>query len=118
MVETKGSLMIESFPTSRRLLVPELSHLRGHWAENDIKALYSLESSKKIRPVSTPGSHDESRVYRSHCAGRGRSSERSLLVESDHEKDFQYQEEITSPFIDVPTGSKYFESITMRIKGE
>jgi len=47
MVETKGSLMIESFPTSRRLLVPELSHLRGHWAENDIKALYSLEIFKE-----------------------------------------------------------------------
>ncbi|HHW48314.1 MAG TPA: S-layer homology domain-containing protein, partial [Clostridiaceae bacterium] len=41
-----GSLKIETFPQSKTFPVPELSHLRGHWAENDIRMLYSLEIFK------------------------------------------------------------------------
>ena len=43
IVEIKDSLQIETFPSSKRLLVPDLNHLRGHWAYRDIMALYSLE---------------------------------------------------------------------------
>ncbi|GAE88709.1 hypothetical protein [Acetivibrio straminisolvens] len=48
MVETKGSLMIESFPTSRRLLVPELNHLRGHWLKMISRRCTAWKYSRKI----------------------------------------------------------------------
>lgn len=118
MVETKGSLMIESFPTSRRLLVPELSHLRGHWAENDIKALYSLEIFKENpsgfnpQEVMTRAEFTEAIVL-----AAGEVPKDPLLVESrTTKKTSNTKEEITSPFIDVPTGSKYFESINNAYK--
>ncbi|MCX7748641.1 MAG: S-layer homology domain-containing protein [Clostridia bacterium] len=46
MVETKNSMKLETFPVWKRLPVPHLEHLRGHWAEKDIKSLYSLEVLK------------------------------------------------------------------------
>ena len=30
-------MAVETFPVQKRLPVPSLNHLRGHWAENDIK---------------------------------------------------------------------------------
>lgn len=34
---------LKTVPTQKRLLIPELVDVAGHWAENDIKSLYSLE---------------------------------------------------------------------------
>jgi N-acetylmuramoyl-L-alanine amidase len=42
----KDSIKLESFPVQTRLVVPNISQLRGHWAENQIKLLYSLEVFK------------------------------------------------------------------------
>ncbi|HOM02227.1 MAG TPA: S-layer homology domain-containing protein [Acetivibrio sp.] len=118
MVETKGSLMIESFPTSRRLLVPELNHLRGHWAENDIKALYSLEIFKENpasfnpQAVMTRAEFAEAIVLAASQVPKD-----SLLVESKtNKKSSNTKEEIISPFTDVATGNKYFESINTAYK--
>lgn len=46
MKEIRDSLQIETFPVQIRLPVPNLKHLKGHWAEEDIKELYSLEVFK------------------------------------------------------------------------
>lgn len=43
MVTSKDSLKIETFPVQTRLKVPDLSQLKGHWAEEDVRTLYSLE---------------------------------------------------------------------------
>lgn len=43
MVTYGNSLQMERTPTEVRLPIPNISHLKGHWAENDIKALFSLE---------------------------------------------------------------------------
>lgn len=43
IIVKRGSLKNESFPSQSRLPVPNIRHLRGHWAENDIKTLFSLE---------------------------------------------------------------------------
>ncbi|MDP4180570.1 MAG: S-layer homology domain-containing protein [Bacillota bacterium] len=43
MVTSKDSLKIETFPVQTRLKVPNISQLKGHWAENDVRMLYSLE---------------------------------------------------------------------------
>lgn len=46
LLDFNDSLKIETFPVETRLPVPNLSQLRGHWAENDVKELYSLEVFK------------------------------------------------------------------------
>lgn len=43
LIKTKDTLKYDTFPQVTRLVVPSLHHLRGHWAENDAKLLYSLE---------------------------------------------------------------------------
>jgi len=43
MVTSKDSLKLETFPVQTRLKVPNLSQLKGHWAEQDVRMLYSLE---------------------------------------------------------------------------
>ncbi|HEY9059081.1 MAG TPA: S-layer homology domain-containing protein [Pseudobacteroides sp.] len=43
MITSKDSLKIETFPVQTRLKVPDLSQLKGHWSENDVRTLYSLE---------------------------------------------------------------------------
>jgi N-acetylmuramoyl-L-alanine amidase len=43
MIETRNSLKLEAFPQQVRLPVQEISHLRGHWAEDKIKMLFSLD---------------------------------------------------------------------------
>ncbi|WP_235832622.1 S-layer homology domain-containing protein [Acetivibrio mesophilus] len=118
MIETRDSLMIESFPMSRRLLVPELNHLRGHWAENDIKALYSLEIFKE-----NPADFDPQEIMtRAEFAdaivlAASQVPKDSLLVESKTtKKSVNTKEEILSPFTDVSTQSKYFESINSAYK--
>lgn len=43
IITTQKSLKLESFPSEARLPVPDIRHLRGHWAEKDVKLLYSLD---------------------------------------------------------------------------
>lgn len=43
MKQYKQRLGISSEPVSTRLMVPDLKHLKGHWAEEPIKILFSLE---------------------------------------------------------------------------
>ena len=43
MLDANDSLKLETFPVETRLPVPNLTHLRGHWAEDDIDQLFSLE---------------------------------------------------------------------------
>lgn len=118
LIETGDSLMIESFPDSKRLLVPELNHLRGHWAENDIKALYSLEIF-----TGNPADFDPQEVMtRAEFAeaivlAASEVPKDSLLVESrTARKPSNTEDEITSPFLDVSTENEYFESINNAYK--
>lgn len=38
-----GSLQLETFPVQKRLPAVDLSNIRGHWAEEDLKLMYGLE---------------------------------------------------------------------------
>lgn len=46
IVNKSDSLKIETFPVQKRLPAPDLSNIRGHWAENEIKLLFGLEVFK------------------------------------------------------------------------
>jgi len=123
-VEKQGSLKLENQPTQKSLVVPELSYLRGHWLEEEIKRLYSLqifkENENKIIPENyitrgefvaavmevikevpeDPSLKDrtsERRTTSTRMRGRGRGR--------------AVEEEIVSPFVDLPVDHPYFNQI-------
>ncbi|MFZ5989957.1 MAG: S-layer homology domain-containing protein [Bacillota bacterium] len=118
LVEAKDSLKIESFPTSKRLVVPELNHLRGHWSENDVKALYSLEifreGASKFNPqeVMTRAEFADAIVL----AAKEVPQDPTLLNTRISRASKSAKEEIVSPFRDVSTESKYFNNINSAYK--
>lgn len=118
LIETKNSLKIESFPASKRLLVPELNHLRGHWAENDVKALFSLEVFKENaadfdpRDVMTRAEFTDAIVL----AASEVPKDPLVLTSRTSKGKTNTKEEIASPFTDVSTESKYFNNINSAYK--
>lgn len=42
IITKQGNTKIDSFPNDKRLLTFDLSQIRGHWAEEDIKKIYGL----------------------------------------------------------------------------
>lgn len=46
IITTSDSLQIETFPVQKRLPAVDLSNIRGHWAEEDLKLMYGLEVFK------------------------------------------------------------------------
>ncbi|NLL06498.1 MAG: S-layer homology domain-containing protein [Clostridiaceae bacterium] len=118
LIEKSDSLKIEGFPVKTRLLVPSLHHLKGHWAENDIRALYSLEvfkeDSNKFNPqdVMTRAEFADAIVK----AAKEVPQDSTLVTSKTSRSVKNKKEEILSPFIDVPVESKYFESINNAYK--
>lgn len=113
LIEKSDSLKIEGFPVKTRLLVPSINHLKGHWAENDIKALYSLEvfkeDSQKFNPkdVMTRAEFADAIVL----AAKEVPEDSTLVTARTRRTTKSKQEEILSPFEDVAIDSKYFENI-------
>lgn len=117
LVEKTGSLKIEGFPVKTRLLVPSINHLRGHWAENDIKALYSLEvfkeDAQKFNPqdVMTRAEFADAIVL-----ALKEVPQDTTLTTRTSRTTRNKKEEILSPFVDVAVDSKYFENINNAYK--
>lgn len=118
LVEKSGSLKIEGFPVQTRLMVPSMNHLKGHWAENDIKALYSLEvfkeDSQKFNPqdVMTRAEFADAIVL----AAKEVPQDSALNTSKTSRTTKSKKEEILSPFVDVAVDSKYFENINNAYK--
>lgn len=128
MIETSGSLKLENQPKQTSLTVPELPYLRGHWFEEEIKKLCSLQiikdKGREIVPESfitrgefvaavmeaikevpeDPSLKDRASTRRNtgtRTRGRGRLAE---------------EEEEESPFIDLPNDHEYFTQINNAYK--
>ena len=43
LINSKDTLKYDTNPSVNRLVVPSLPQMKGHWAENDVQLLYSLE---------------------------------------------------------------------------
>jgi hypothetical protein len=99
-------------------MVPSINHLKGHWAENDIKALYSLEvfkeDSQNFNPqdVMTRAEFADAIVL----AAKEVPVDTSLVTSKTNRTTRSKKEEILSPFIDVAVDSKYFENINNAFK--
>jgi len=100
------------------LPVPNVNQLKGHWAENDIKALYSLEvfkeDSQKFNPqdVMTRAEFADAIVL----AAKEVPQDSALNTSKTSRTTKSKKEEILSPFVDVAVDSKYFENINNAYK--
>lgn len=118
MIGISDSLKMEGFPVKTRLMVPNANHLRGHWAEADIKALYSLEvfngEPKNFNPqeVMTRAEFADAIVH----AAKEVPADTTITNTRTSRTSKSKQEEILSPFEDVAVGSKYFDNINNAYK--
>jgi len=111
-----GSLKIETFPQSQRLPVPDLNHLKGHWAENDIRILYSLEIFKGDSTTFNPQQYITRAEFVSAIVEAVREVPKDSALEKQNTKVTtasrkKKEEEIVSPFSDVSTKSEYFTAV-------
>ncbi|HHV98320.1 MAG TPA: S-layer homology domain-containing protein [Clostridiaceae bacterium] len=120
MKTVSGSMKLESSPDKVRLPVADLRHLRGHWAENDIKLLYGLGI------FSGDGSDFNPQQYMTRAdfvsaivkAAREVPEDPNLVkrTTSGTVRKKGSEEQVTSPFTDVSTKSLYFEDINNAFK--
>ena len=123
MIEWNDSLKLETFPKQKWLPVYDLSYLRGHWAENEIKLLYSLGAFKnqdgKLNPdeyitraeftaalinILNEGNSGASAPSSANTTTATRTSRISS-------RKGKAEEEIISPYVDVPADYKFFAQI-------
>ena len=115
LIETKNTLKLESFPVQTRLIVPELNSIKGHWAENQFKLLYSLEvlNEKNINP--------QKYISRAEFASAVTAAakdvpEDTLLKKKTTKTSKKSEENIISLFEDVTLGNPYFNQINAAAK--
>ncbi|HHW30973.1 MAG TPA: S-layer homology domain-containing protein [Clostridiaceae bacterium] len=115
---TKGSLEIETFPSAVRLPVPDINHLRGHWAEEEIKELFSIEifNSKNAKAFNPEDYITRAefisavtRASRQDVSDSSENKRNTVRTTSNNRK--RKEEEIVSPFSDVAVDNPYFEDI-------
>lgn len=115
-LETKtGSLKLETFPNELRLVVPSLNHIRGHWAENDIKILYSLEVFKGGEASFNPQQY----MTRGEFAAAVVQAAREVPVDpalagrttATRTPSRSAKQEVKETFRDVPADSTYFQQV-------
>ena len=121
MLARDGSLQIETFPVKTRLPVPNIKHLRGHWAENDIRILYSLEVFKGDDSSFNP----QHIMQRAEFAAAIIRAAREVPAQAEASKtparttpasSKNKKEPVVSPFKDVSVDNKYFNEINEAFK--
>ncbi|MDQ2084968.1 S-layer homology domain-containing protein [Herbivorax sp. ANBcel31] len=114
IVEEKDSLQIETFPASKRLMIPDINHLRGHWAHEDIMALYSLEvfndDASKFNPrdVMTRAEFADAII---HAAREVPEDPALINPRANRRINNNDEEEVAQSFFDVLPDDKYYDSI-------
>lgn len=113
VITLKDTLKMESFPVQERLPVPQLNQLRGHWAENDIKALFSLEiftgEPKGFKPSQLINRQEFTKaVVKATKEAQEEETPKSGLFSRFSKKE---KEEVKSPFIDVSPENPNFKDI-------
>ncbi|MCR4435317.1 MAG: S-layer homology domain-containing protein [Clostridiales bacterium] len=120
MLSYKNSLSLESFPSETRLPVPDISQLKGHWAENDIEALYSLEVYKGNEASFDPEQFMTRAEFAAAMsqAARAVPADPSLTVRTTTASSAARgrNQTVVSPFSDVSTQSPYFQGINDAFK--
>lgn len=116
MITYKDDLNRESFPKQTRLVIPDLKKMKGHWAENAVKQLYSLEIYNGNAADFMPNQYMTRAEFAKAIILAGK-----IAVEEEKEtkrvnprlRRNQQQEEQpkVSPYTDVPLNHPYYKYI-------
>ena len=118
--DKSGSLKVETFPSESRLPVPNLNHLRGHWAEEDVKELYSLEVLKGEDSGFEPEGYMTRGEFSSAVIQAARevppdpaftTKTAAVAAAAAQGTRTGAAKQQTLAFVDVPVGSKYYNDL-------
>ncbi len=114
IISLKDTLKMESFPVQERLPVPQLNHLRGHWAENDIKTLFSLEIIRDEPTRFNPSQFINRQEFTAAVVNATREAVEEETVKTGIFSRFskKEEEEVESPFVDVSPENPNFKDIS------
>jgi len=120
MITWDGSLKLETFPSQTRLPVAQINQIRGHWAENEIKTLYSLEILNDGIDMINPERHITRAEFASLIvkAAREVPEDETLTRKTTRTATSRKnaKETVISPFSDVQTTDKYYSDIEAAYK--
>lgn len=118
LLEKSGNLKLESFPTQKRLIVPNMSQLKGHWAEEDIKMLFSLEILKGNAAAFNPEQYISRAEFAALVVAAAKEvpPDPALAKTTRSTTSKGKKTEVVSPFIDVSTDNEYFNQIDSAFK--
>jgi N-acetylmuramoyl-L-alanine amidase len=114
IIDYEDSAMIETFPSQRRLLVPDLSHIRGHWAEEDIKIMFSLEVFDMDEEVFNPSKYvTRGEFTKAFINAAKEVPDDPALAKTTRttNRNTETEEEQESIFPDVSKDNEFYESI-------
>lgn len=119
LVTKSGSLKLETFPVQTRLPVPNLGHLRGHWAENDISTLFSLEIFTHNQSTFKPENYITRAEFTDALVKAAKTvptdpalvSRTTAVRRSTAARNSKTAAVSVSPFSDVSVSSTYYSSI-------
>lgn len=114
MVTLRGDAFQQSFPQQKRLIVPDLKKIKGHWYEKDVQQLYSLEVFDGDPNDFMPNQYMTRAEFAKAIALAGK-----IPMEQEEENQRvnprllrgREEEEETSPYIDVPLNHPYYQYI-------
>ncbi|MDP4094131.1 MAG: S-layer homology domain-containing protein [Bacillota bacterium] len=112
VLEKTDSLKLETFPSQTRLPVVSLAYLKGYWAENDIKTLFSLGVFKNTGTKFNPQQFITRGEFAAAMANAAKAvpTDPTLAKKTTTTKK-NTQQQVVSPFADVSTDSIYFTGI-------
>lgn len=113
MKEFSERLGLDTEPMNTRLMVPDLKHLRGHWAEEPVKILFSLE----VIPGTGESFNPAEYVSRSEFTAMVVRAIKDIPVDPDLVKrtgsttQSKSQADEVSPFSDIARGDPFYNEI-------
>ncbi len=114
MLTHNGELSQQSFPNHRYLSIHDLRHMRGHWYEQHVSQLYSLEIYDGNPREFLPNQYMTRAEFAKAVVRAGKikiEQEQDAGPVNPRIQQNQQQQEKTSPYIDVPTNHRYFKYI-------
>jgi hypothetical protein len=118
LINTKDTLRFDTFPQVIRLPIPPLPQLKGHWAENDIKLLYSLEIFKESPSSFNPNAYITRGEFAKDLILSGKILTDDQITAADSSVTSTSSTEATasntvpaSEFTDVPVSSPFYPYI-------
>lgn len=105
------TLSLTSFPIIKKLLTPELSHIKGHWAERDVMTLYSIEAFINPSYMFNPEEYITRAEFVAAVVDATKDVPDVMPAIKTTTRPSTKPQQVVSPFTDVDVKSKYFPQL-------